>query len=235
MKKVNAISFDADGTLFGTFTNSKCGFETFFLEAARSHGVNATLETLAPILSETQKAILARREAGFKPFVSEESNREHWLWLYQRVFTALSLPNPHLLASEYIERYESCEFSSLYPDTIPCLKALAAKKIPMIIISNFSDVLQKFLTKFEIVSYFKKIIVSGHTGFEKPDPEIFELGAKALGLPAHEILHIGNDLDEDYNAAINAGFQALLLDRESRYNALAVPKIKSLNELQNKF
>ncbi len=46
----------------------------------------------------------------------------------------------------------------------------------------------------------------------KPDPAIFELAAKSLGLPAHELLMVGDAVDDD-GAAARIGMRTLILPR----------------------
>jgi len=230
--RIKAISFDADGTLLGTFADSPRGFEKFFLEAARSHGKKITLEIIEPVLSRIKEETRKRRQQGFKPYASEENSRLHWLWFYEEVFKALDLPNPKTLAHQMITRYESGEFTTLYSDTLPCLKTLASKNIPMIVISNYAPLLERFLNELGIDNFFQKTLISGIVGIEKPDPAIFQMGAKALSLNPQEILHIGNDLHEDYHGATQSGFQALLLDRDKIHADKNLSRISSLHRLK---
>ena len=49
------------------------------------------------------------------------------------------------------------------------------------------------------------MIESAVVGVRKPDPEIFNLGVKALGLPATDILVVGDSLDKDILPAQSLG------------------------------
>ncbi len=233
MKKFffKAVSFDADGTLLGTFADTEKGFENFFLEAARSRGKTFTISQLSPILFRLQNIVREKRKEGYRPYVSESSTRSYWIWFYTEVFQEMGLLNPDQMAEEFFERYQTGEFTGLYPDVLPCLEKLKSFSIPMILISNFSPVLRLFLEKFMLTGFFKETFISGIEGVEKSDIKLFERGIRALDLPPSQILHVGDNYEEDYLAAQQAGFQAVLLDRENHYPDSDLLKISSLSEL----
>ena len=81
------------------------------------------------------------------------------------------------------------------------------------VISNWDNRLPPLLVDLGPSSYFDAIFVSGCEGFQKPDSRIFSRAAQALDLCADSILHIGDSQNEDVKGAEEAGFMALLLDR----------------------
>ena len=62
-----------------------------------------------------------------------------------------------------------------------------------------------------IRGYFRKIIESAVVGVRKPDPEIFMLGVKALGVKPEETLVVGDSYGKDIVPALKAGCQAIWL------------------------
>ena len=80
--------------------------------------------------------------------------------------------------------------------------------------------------------FFDTVILSSETGYCKPDPEIFAAGASAVGVPPSEALFVGDSPHDDVEAAIRAGFSALLIDRSGRYGGLKhLQRISSLNDV----
>jgi len=50
-----------------------------------------------------------------------------------------------------------------------------------------------------------QVFDSSVVGIAKPDPRLFHAAFNRLGVPAHEILHIGDSLDDDVEGAFGAG------------------------------
>ena len=92
----------------------------------------------------------------------------------------------------------------------PTLDKLA-QTYPLVLVSNFYGNIITVLQQFGISKYFKKVIESAVVGVRKPDPKIFELGVEALGLPAAEVLVIGDSFTKDIDAAQKAGCKAVWL------------------------
>ena len=91
---------------------------------------------------------------------------------------------------------------------IPVLKTLA-EKYPLVLVSNFYGNIEKVLDTYGIRTYFRKIIESAVVGVRKPDPEIFRLGVRALGLKPGECLVVGDSYRKDILPSIEAGCKAV--------------------------
>ena len=70
----------------------------------------------------------------------------------------------------------------------------------------------RLLEKDGARGYFSSTIYSMDVGHAKPRPEIFATAVDTLGIPAHEILHIGDNERTDVKGALAAGFRAVRLD-----------------------
>lgn len=86
----------------------------------------------------------------------------------------------------------------------PVLDALSSR-YPLVLVSNFYGNVAAVLADFDLLRYFPKIIESAVVGVRKPDPAIFQLGVDALGLPANEVLVIGDSLKKDILPAESIG------------------------------
>ncbi|KAE8356598.1 haloacid dehalogenase-like hydrolase [Aspergillus coremiiformis] len=81
------------------------------------------------------------------------------------------------------------------------------------------------------------VITSYEAGVEKPSPRIFEVAkrqARALVGPSGDwtCVHIGDDLEKDYQAAVGAGWDGFFLDRGNDVRTLdGVKVIRSLTDL----
>jgi FMN phosphatase YigB (HAD superfamily) len=70
----------------------------------------------------------------------------------------------------------------------------------------------RLLEKDGARGFFAATIYSMDVGHAKPRPEIFATAVDTLGIPAHEILHIGDNERTDVRGALAAGFRAVRLD-----------------------
>src|SRR5437763_168735 len=70
----------------------------------------------------------------------------------------------------------------------------------------------RLLEKDAARDFFAATIYSMDVGHAKPRPEIFAAAVETLGVPAHEILHVGDNERTDVRGALAAGFRAVRLD-----------------------
>ncbi|MFY9717435.1 MAG: HAD family hydrolase [Thermoplasmata archaeon] len=98
------------------------------------------------------------------------------------------------------------------PDAVEVVRSLRGRGIPVIMITNTArraDSWKEFLGDQAGLA-FEHIITSCEVGSAKPDGAIFALAARRLGVPAHEILHVGDRWELDVVGAQRAGFGAAL-------------------------
>jgi putative hydrolase of the HAD superfamily len=115
----------------------------------------------------------------------------------------------------------------LFPETLDVLKELKHRELKLGVISNFDDRVYSVMHSLGIREYFDAVTLSSETGFSKPQPEIFAAAIRALGVPAGEILMVGDNPRDDVEAGARAGLKTLLIDRSGRAG------IASLRELFN--
>jgi 2-haloacid dehalogenase len=95
------------------------------------------------------------------------------------------------------------------PETVEILKRLKQKGYPLYGLSNWSaETFQITRKKFDFFDIFDDMVISGEVNMIKPEPEIFNLLLKKIGLPASECLLI-DDSDKNISAAQKIGFQTI--------------------------
>ncbi|GHT53244.1 hypothetical protein FACS189451_05000 [Bacteroidia bacterium] len=92
----------------------------------------------------------------------------------------------------------------------PVLEMLAAR-YPLALVSNFYGNIETVLKDFGLRNYFGEIIESSVVGIRKPDPGIFALGVKALGLKPEEVVVIGDSYKKDILPAQSLGCRTVWL------------------------
>jgi HAD superfamily hydrolase (TIGR01549 family) len=102
---------------------------------------------------------------------------------------------------------------SLDPDCHHVLETLGRRKT-LALVSNYDHppAIRQVIADMKLEKYFSVIIISGEVGYQKPDPEIFNLALRKTGLSPNEVIHVG-DSDDDVNGAISAGILPIRIIR----------------------
>ena len=78
-------------------------------------------------------------------------------------------------------------------------------QLPKVLVTNFYGNMHTVLEEFGLDHLFKEVVESSVVGVRKPDPEIFRLGVKALGLEPSETIMIGDSEEKDILPAASIG------------------------------
>lgn len=100
------------------------------------------------------------------------------------------------------------------------------------LVSNAVPSTRDRITKLHLDTYFETVVLSGEAGYEKPDPEIFEIALENLSLKPEETVYVGDNYYTDVEGAHSVGITPVLLDRGDKYHDLDCIKVKSLIEFQ---
>jgi len=139
---------------------------------------------------------------------------------------------PPQLADMYIEM--SPKKNHLFPEAAETLAYLHSKYILHIITNGFMEVQYIKLESADIKKYFKNIIISEHTGYRKPDVNIFHYALKSCDACAEECLMVGDGLEVDIIGARNAGWDTVYFNpRGLPHEEVITHEIKNLNELRS--
>ncbi|MCL2679633.1 MAG: HAD-IA family hydrolase [Dehalococcoidia bacterium] len=137
----------------------------------------------------------------------------------------------HIIAGMSVVKYGL----ALFGDVLPALEALAARRIPLGVISNINSDIAPLLDSMGVLSFFSLCLTSKEAGAIKPDPAIFRLGAERMGVAPEDALYVGDQWEADVLGARGAGMQALLIDRGCCFTDVpAVDRLSSLEELSGR-
>ena len=104
--------------------------------------------------------------------------------------------------------YEACD---LYPDALPCLRALRDRGLAVGVCGNQPEATEAFLRDLGVP--LDLVGSSQRWGVEKPDPAFYARIAAELRLPPGAIAHVGDRVDNDVVPARTAGLVAVHLRR----------------------
>jgi len=122
----------------------------------------------------------------------------------------LSKQHPHYAAliAAFAERWEET-LAGPIAETVDVLRQLKAQGYPLFGLTNWSaETFRRIRPKYDFLSWFDDIVVSGEVGLAKPDPAIYEILLEAANATADQCLFI-DDSAANVRAAERMGFTAI--------------------------
>jgi FMN hydrolase / 5-amino-6-(5-phospho-D-ribitylamino)uracil phosphatase len=206
--KIKAISLDLDDTLWPIWPVIERA-EKALLDWLCHHA------PMTAALFASTTALREIREHMANVMLKERPDMRHDLGAIRKESIRLALArageDPSLAEPGYDVFFAGRNRVVLYDDALPALTAMAAR-YPLVSLSNGNAQLDLV----GLASFFKASISAKEFGKSKPDPHIFIAAAGAVGVLPHEVLHIGDDAALDVMGALNAGMQAVWLNREEK-------------------
>jgi putative hydrolase of the HAD superfamily len=200
-KKVRAISLDLDDTLWPIWPVIARA-EQALQDWLRPHAP----QTAAFLADPEQRLALRREVQASRPEIGHDL-RTLRQELVRRALqrheedTTLVAPAYEVFIAERM-RVE------LYDDARPALAWLASR-FPVVAVSNGNADLQRI----GLGDFFHAGLSAQAFGIGKPDARIFHAAALAAGVQPHEVLHVGDDAALDIVGALDAGLQAVWVNR----------------------
>lgn len=98
---------------------------------------------------------------------------------------------------------------SLLPGAEELVRYLATKYPLTVVTNGFIEVQYEKFDKSGLRDCFSHIVLSEEVGCQKPNPRIFEEALRMNGLPAEDVLMVGDSWYSDIQGAINAGIDQM--------------------------
>lgn len=126
------------------------------------------------------------------------------------------LPREKAVAENYASRIADACYAyvlEVLKRTRPVVKTLS-EHYKLVLVSNFYGNIQAVLRDFGLDGFFSRIVESSVVGVRKPDPAIYRLGVEAMGLPAGQVLVVGDSFSKDVVPAKKVGCKVAWLKGE---------------------
>lgn len=214
MKKltdIQGVIFDYGGTID---TNSRHWAEVLW-EKYRELQVPVD----KPVFREAY--VHGERTLARQPLVKPEDNfydvlriktRVQMDWLVENGI----LPREKAVAENYASRIADACYAyvlEVLKRTRPVVKTLS-EHYKLVLVSNFYGNIQAVLKDFGLDGFFSRIVESSVVGVRKPDPAIYRLGVETMGLPAGQVLVVGDSFSKDVVPAKKVGCKVAWLKGE---------------------
>lgn len=220
--RIRGITFDYGGTLDGPASHWLDRFVALYREA----GVDRSSADIKEAFYRADDA------AHVEPGLARAGLADLMEFHIGRQLQSLGIERPDLhrrLVARFVCLSEAALSSSR------ALLERLADRFRLGVISNFYGNVARILADYGFAPLLTATVDSGRIGLSKPDPRIYTCAADALGLPAEEILHVGDSYERDVVAAHRAGLRTAWVAGDRSLPELAEPvhdlRLRSLDEL----
>lgn len=226
---VRVVFLDVGGTLAYPHPS----FHGLIAEVCTSHGLPVSAADAERAEPGVWARIAEREDVGRGFSVSADRSKAFWLFVYRAFLTELGYPRAAEtdLPQRLLETFVRLESYRLYADTLPTLDVLRRAGLTLGVISNWEEWLERLMLSLGIRDFFEVAVISGLTGHEKPDPEIFLAALAAARARPDEAVHVGDSLPHDVRGAQAVGIRGVLLDRRG---APSVPLAPSTGQTDDR-
>jgi putative hydrolase of the HAD superfamily len=224
---IRAIGFDLDNTLFDHREAATRGLELLIDEKGWKY-INDL--SVGSEWHRLEDHFFAQYVAGTMTLMEHRRARMRGLLASTDVF----VENRDLdaLWDDYLRHYSNSWVA--YPDVTSVLSSLKAAGYKLAVLTNGQQAQQEAkLAAMGLTELFETCLAIGTVDALKPNRQAFEHLCRVLECDAEEVLFVGDDLDYDVRASINAGLKGVWLNR-SGLNAPEdiTSQITSLNALR---
>ena len=222
---VNLVIFDLDDTLIDFATTRQLAY-TELGKRLDLEGIDsvAYLQACAacdrPLFVQFEQGLLTRAQYRLQRFADP--------------FTRLGVAPREALIEELNKIFMDCvnDTPRLYEDAWPTLERLRARGLRLAILTNGpSDGQRRKLEATGLGRLVDTIAIGEEIGFSKPSARAFHTVIEGLEAKAAETLMVGDSPELDYDAALQAGLQATLLDRSGQHRESGRRAVESLHAI----
>ncbi len=200
IKKVKAVLWDLDDTLYSRYDAARKTFPGMFRENLYPERSEASLEEAAEFMM---------------------TKVHHNSMIHKDAFSALLEkypPDQPYDRDACVDYYYAhiTDFAVPFSETLDVVTKLRERGIKTAIVTNISeerlDSQKKKIEVLGIEGLFDEIVYSGELGIHKPDKRIFEHAAKCLNVKTEECVFVGDDPESDAQGAKDAGMEVVWID-----------------------
>jgi putative hydrolase of the HAD superfamily len=227
---IRFVYFDVAGTLLQAHPS----VGEVYARACRPYGLEVAAERLEEAFRDAWIRRLAADTDGLLAAGDDdEATRAWWRGLVLEVLDAVGHEDDREACFEACyEAFSRPSSWRIFDDVMPALRRLRKRGLPLGVLSNWDYRLPALLKTLGLAEFFGPLLVSALERLGKPDPRLFRRACRRAGVPAAEVLHVGDQRELDLDPAMSCGMQALLVDRAAPASTGDV--IRSLGELEDR-
>jgi len=213
---IKTLFFDAAGTLISPHPSVGGQYSAI----AAEFGLDANADDLEFGFQGAFRLARMNIAIGSLPYGrTHEEARAFWRPVVERAFRLAghTMPADPFFETVY-DRFSTRACWRVFSDAMDAIAIARDAGVSVGMLSNFDPRLRPILQELDLTRHFDPIIISCEVGSEKPHAAIFEAARMASGdIGPMECALIGDTPGEDIQGAINAGWQACLIDRDGLF------------------
>lgn len=220
--KIRAVFFDAVGTLIHPTPSVSATYTRF----ANRHGASLTEET---VRTRLKPAFIKQEQIDGNNGWRTNELREYERW-QQIMAEVLPEANAETCFRELWHVYSTPEVWNVPDEVSEVLQELTGRGLKLGLASNFDARLHPLLNAYPAFNHVRdRVVVSSLVGHRKPGRLFFQEVIRIADCSADEILYVGDDRRNDYDGAIQARLNAILLAPQGA--EMGIQSIRNLSEL----
>jgi putative hydrolase of the HAD superfamily len=220
---IRALFFDAVGTLI----HPEPPAPVVYAAAGRRHGSRLGVEEIAVrFRSAFRQQEEVDRGNGWR--TSEEREVGRWRQIVGEVLA--DVRDPEACFAELYAHFGRPDAWRLADDA-DVLGEVARRGFVCGVASNYDHRLGTVAAGLPGLAPARHLVISAAVGWRKPASGFYAAVCAAAGLPARQVLYVGDDRGNDYDGARAAGLVALLYDPRRRETIPAGERLGSLREV----
>lgn len=205
---IRAIGFDLDNTLFDHTEAAAEAMRRLILEKGWIYKSDTSV---GAEWHRVETIYFSQYAAGIMTLV--EQRRARMRVFLKSTDAEVNLQDLDELWNDYLVHYAKSWVA--YADVHESLGNLKASGIKMAVLTNGQQAQQEAkLYAIGLADMFEGCLAIGTVEALKPDPRAFEQLSRLLECEPHEVLFVGDDIDIDVRASINAGLHGVWLNRD---------------------
>jgi len=226
---LRAVFFDVGNTLIYPHPSVSVVCREILAQEGHVHDLSA-IESLMPLVDEYYED---RYRTDDTFWTDEGETSQVWVGMYSLMCRRLGIEDEaEHIARRVYDAFGSAERWRAYDDVSRTLVRLRERGLKLGVISNWDRRLESLLEGMGFAASFDTTVSSADVGLHKPDPRIFELACKRLGVAPEEAAHVGDHHYADVLGASAAGLMAVLIDRHGGPEVQDAVFLRTLDDIE---
>jgi putative hydrolase of the HAD superfamily len=228
--RCDAVFFDVGNTLLYPYPSVSRVVEEILHDAGHTRDLVA-IDDLMPLVDEFYED---RYRADDTFWTSDDAATDVWIGMYSLLCRRLDIPEDDaiILARAVYEAFGEPDRWRAYDDVAPAFGRLRAAGVKIGIISNWDSRLARIFDGLGLTPLVDTVLSSAVVKLHKPDPRIFELACKRIGVRPQACAHVGDHYYSDVLGARAVGMTPVLIDRHGTGCVMSVTCIETLDDLE---